>query len=349
LLLTEEFEKFILSSASGRRLTASGKRIGAGTIDQYRQVYKLLQQFETKQQTRFRIQLLYRHSKRQLQQEKNYWQRFYRKFLQYLYKERGCYDQYAGSVCKGIKVLFRYLAIEKGLPTGEYYKTFRVPQGQLKPVVLTPAQLRWLITDEQFTSQLRPSLQRTKDLFVFGCTTGLRYADLMRLKRTDLQYLPEGGVCLSLPTGKTGAVVQIPLPDYALSITEKYKRKSGRYLLPRLANSNFNLQIKEVIRLAGWDHPLPRLRQRQGRLQEVRNREGGCWRFYEHITAHTMRRTAITTLLLLGVDENSVRQLSGHAPGSREFYRYVALVQDYLNDRVKKAQARLISGEGVLG
>jgi integrase len=171
----------------------------------------------------------------------------------------------------------------------------------------------------------------------------------MRLKRTDLQYLPEGGVCLSLPTGKTGAVVQIPLPDYALSITEKYKRKSGRYLLPRLANSNFNLQIKEVIRLAGWDHSLPRLRQRQGRLQEVRNREGGCWRFYEHITAHTMRRTAITTLLLLGVDENSVRQLSGHATGSREFYRYVALVQDYLNDRVKKAQARLISGEGVLG
>lgn len=284
-----------------------------------------------------------------MQQEKNYWQRFYRRFLNYLYQERGCYDQYAGSVFKVIKVLFRYLATEKGLPTGEYYKNFRVPQGQLKPVVLTPAQLRWLITDEQFTSQLRPSLQRTKDLFVFGCTTGLRYADLMRLKRTDLQCLPDGGVCLCLPTGKTGAVVQIPMPDYALAITDKYKRKSGRYLLPRLANSNFNLQIKEVMRLAGWDQPLPKLRQRQGHLQEVRNRKGHCWRFYEHITAHTMRRTAITTLLLLGVDENSVRQLSGHAAGSREFYRYVALVQEYLNDRVKKAHARLISGEGVIG
>lgn len=55
-----------------------------------------------------------------------------------------------------------------------------------------------------------------------------------------------------------------------------------------------------------------------------------------------MRRTAITTLLMLGVPEMMVRRISGHAGGSREFYRYVCIVQDYLSTEVKKAQQRLI-------
>jgi len=58
-----------------------------------------------------------------------------------------------------------------------------------------------------------------------------------------------------------------------------------------------------------------------------------------------MRRTAITTLLLLGVNENAVRKISGHAAGSKEFYRYVILVQDYLNAQVKNAHLKLISNE----
>jgi len=58
-----------------------------------------------------------------------------------------------------------------------------------------------------------------------------------------------------------------------------------------------------------------------------------------------MRRTAITTLLLMGVDESSVRRISGHAPGSKEFYRYVVIIQDYLNASVKQAHYNLINGD----
>jgi len=42
-----------------------------------------------------------------------------------------------------------------------------------------------------------------------------------------------------------------------------------------------------------------------------------------------MRRTAITTLLIMGVPEAMVRKISGHAPGSKEFYKYVGIAQDY--------------------
>ena len=55
-----------------------------------------------------------------------------------------------------------------------------------------------------------------------------------------------------------------------------------------------------------------------------------------------MRRTAITTLLILGVPEIVVRSVSGHAPGSKEFYKYVSLAQSYLNKEVKNAHQKLI-------
>ena len=56
-----------------------------------------------------------------------------------------------------------------------------------------------------------------------------------------------------------------------------------------------------------------------------------------------MRRTAITTLLMLGVDEQVVRKVSGHAPGSKEFYKYVAIAQTYMDHQVKIAFERLTS------
>ena len=76
---------------------------------------------------------------------------------------------------------------------------------------------------------------------------------------------------------------------------------------------------------------------------ELKNKHGKGFRFCDHITAHTMRRTAITTLLLLGVEENMVRTISGHSPGSKEFYKYVALVQNYLNQQVIYAHDKLLN------
>jgi len=49
-----------------------------------------------------------------------------------------------------------------------------------------------------------------------------------------------------------------------------------------------------------------------------------------------MRRTAITTMLSLGVPEAVVRKISGHAPGSKEFYRYVQWAQSYQDAETEK-------------
>mgnify|MGYP003551327649 FL=1 len=78
-------------------------------------------------------------------------------------------------------------------------------------------------------------------------------------------------------------------------------------------------------------------------MQEIKSKTGGSWLFYQHITAHTMRRTAITTLLMMSVPENIVRKISGHAPASKEFYKYVSIAQEYLNHEVKNAYEKLLA------
>jgi hypothetical protein len=45
---------------------------------------------------------------------------------------------------------------------------------------------------------------------------------------------------------------------------------------------------------------------------------------------------------MLGVPEAIVRKISGHAAGSREFYKYVNIAQDYLSCEVKTAYKKLL-------
>lgn len=54
-----------------------------------------------------------------------------------------------------------------------------------------------------------------------------------------------------------------------------------------------------------------------------------------------MRRTAITTMLDLGMDEINVRQISGHAPGSVEFFKYVKYNQKKVDDQLDLVYQKL--------
>ncbi|MFZ1451819.1 MAG: site-specific integrase [Ferruginibacter sp.] len=341
IYVSEYFRQFIKASVSGRRLTASCKKITEGTITNYYYAQKLLLEFETRSGNPLRIQLLHRASMRTLQKEKNYWARFYMQFSVFLYKDKGYYDNYVHNIFKILKSFFNYLQTEKGFSVGNYHKSFRVPLQKTAPVVLQPERLQYLIADETFEASLNPYLKRAKDIFVFGCTVALRVSDLMNLQKKNIVYSGDD-IYLKLVTQKTGTEVKIPLPGYAVEIIKRYKVKAGKYILPRLSVTNINIQIKKLIEKAGWNYPLTKALSKPGKLTEVKSENGKGWCFHQHITAHTMRRTAITTLLILGVPELIVRKISGHAPGSKEFYRYVSVAQDYMNQEVRIAYKKLL-------
>ncbi len=342
LVLTEQLRQFIKASATGKRRTASGKKISCGTISNYRYVLRLIIEFEKRNQLQLRIQLLHRASLRMMQREKNYWSRFFKQFSVFLYRDKKYYDHYVFNVFKIIKTFFNYLQHEKGYVTGNFHKSFKVPLQQSTPVVLSPDQLRFLITNEEFIHSLSPLLKKIRMIFIFGCTVGLRVSDLMKLRKSNL-IKTDSGTLLTLFTEKTGSEVRIPLPEYALEIIDCNKRKAGNYLLPKFSIANLNIQIKKLIQKAGWDYPIPRNISYKGKMEEIKTDTGETWPFYKHITAHTMRRTAITTLLILGVSEHVVRKISGHAPGSKEFYKYVNIANDYLNQEVRNAYRKLVA------
>ena len=185
LELIPQFDRFIKASRSGRRLTPSGKKITKGTIRNYSYVYKLIEEFESTSGSKLRVQLLHRASLRILQREKNYWNRFFVNFSKFLYTEKGYHDNYVSNVFKGLRTFFNYLQKEKGYIIGNYHRSFKIPAQQPMPIVLIPEQLNFLITNKEFELSLNPYLRRAKDICVFGCTVGLRYSDLMKLKKKE--------------------------------------------------------------------------------------------------------------------------------------------------------------------
>src|SRR5262245_35891882 len=86
------FEKFIRDSSSGRRVQKSGKRLRAGTVQNYRYLLKLLNDFTQRKKFTLRIRSALRLNKREFAQEKKYWKNFYREFTDYLYNDLGCFD-----------------------------------------------------------------------------------------------------------------------------------------------------------------------------------------------------------------------------------------------------------------
>jgi integrase len=334
------FAGFIADSAAGRRNKFGGKSLGHRRLWQYRHVLGLIKQYKELSNAKLLIQLPVRNGTACVQSQIRYWQRFHRLFTRFLYTTRGYCDNTVAGIFRVIRSVFNYLVHSKGLPVGGYSQEFTVTAAQHHPVVLLPEQVHQLIYDQQWYNELPPHLKRVRNIAAVGCTTGLRFTDLMNLQRKHL-HQAAGQYYLRLQAHKTNTELCLPLPSYCVEIMLHYSRQRGGYLLPRLSNTNLNLQLKKLGRAAGWTEPTPRYRHVRGRRKEVKHTNGQPYRFYEHITAHTLRRTAISTLLMLGVTEAVVRTISGHAPGSREFYRYVKLAQSYTNTQVWSAHERL--------
>lgn len=332
------FEEFLQASKSGKRLKRDGGALSKGTIESYSFVLREVKLFEEWTGQKLRLRIINRLNARQLAIEKRYWERFYRKYTDYLYA-KGSFDNYVGVHIKVLKTFFAYLKTEKLLAIGDFYKGFYIRSENVPIIVFTQDQLKYLISNEAFEESLPPYLRRTKDLMVFGSTVGLRYSDLTKLTKRNIEKV-NGVAYLKVRSQKTKTETVIKLPDYAIQITRKYKHLPT--LLPVISKARMNKNIKELCERAGWNHTVGKSRSRKGLSRNV-TIEGEPARFCDLVTTHTMRKTAITTLLILGVPEQVVRKISGHAPGSKEFYRYVHYSQHYVDSQIQFGMERFNS------
>ena len=103
---------------------------------------------------------------------------------------------------------------------------------------------------------------------------------------------------------------------------------------------NLNLYIKKLLELGGLVQEVAVTRERRGiPIDVLKNNK--TFRFCDGASTHTMRRTAITTMLCLGMPEQLVRKISGHSPGTKDFFRYVEWAQVYLDQEADKVWSLL--------
>ena len=336
----EEFENFIKASQKGKRTKQNGTKILEGSVRKLTVTYKTLKDFSELKGFALRPRIIKQTNKREVASQKNYWNKFYQKFSDYLYYDLNCYDNYTGSIMKDIRTFFNYLITEKNISIGNYHKKFYIYKEDIEIITLQPDQLNFLIHDKLFEKTLSKILLEIKDIFVVGCTVALRYSDLTDLKPANLE-VQNGLWYLKVQSKKTKTYTRIKLPAYVIEIFRKYKNK--KRLLPFYNLVRLNLYLKILCEKACWTEEKIKTRQKKGNaivLYKDKSKKIH-YRFCDHISSHTMRRTAITTMLSLQMPEHLVRKISGHAADSKEFHKYVAIAQNYLDTETDKVFEKL--------
>ena len=326
------FRQFIKEMQTGKRLKPDGKRVREATVNTYLYTYKLLIRFHEEKDFNLFIQPITKNFKEQGELRK-YWKSFYFKFTDFLFKDLNHHDNYVGHVIKCIRTFFNYLNKEKDQNIGNFHLSFYPPKEEISIIALNPTQLNYLIYDKDLQLTLNKRLAKIKDMFVFGCTVCLRVSDLLNLHQQNLFF--EQDTCyLRVYSQKTNKFTSIKLPDYAIQIINKYKSKTRR-VFPKISYFQFNDSLKELGRFLKYDEVIVKTRNKRGVPYVIYKDPINKKHFTlsDLITTHTMRRTGITNMLRLGIPDYLVRKISGHSPNSKEFYRYVQLAQNFLDEK----------------
>lgn len=133
-------------------------------------------------------------------------------------------------------------------------------------------------------------LNQVRDIFLFSCFTGLAYADVKKLKRSEICVGIDGENWIFTQRKKTETPSRIPLLPFAQNIVEKYKDHPkclhADLVLPVHSNQKMNAYLKEIADLSGIN---------------------------KNLTFHIARHTFATTVTLSnGVPIESVSKMLGH-------------------------------------
>lgn len=194
------------------------------------------------------------------------------------------------TIAKHMKHLKRYinLAINKDLFDLQRYpfRKYKIKYIDSKRGHLTPEELNKL---EVLNLGSRSTLQRSLDIFLFSCYTGLRFSDVVSITKDNF-HLIDDKLWLVYSSVKTDVSVRLPLcllfEGKSIPIYERYvNNQKTLFNIPLSSNSNVNKHLKRICQLA---------------LLEKK------------VSFHTARHTNATLLLYNGANITTVQKLLGH-------------------------------------
>lgn len=158
-----------------------------------------------------------------------------------------------------------------------------------------------------------------RDLFVFGCLTGLRFSDFSTIQPEDVR----NGM-LYKKQDKSDRWVVIPLKDEAYRIfVDQFHHN-----MPVICNGVFNRRIKEIAKLAGIVQTI-KFSHKKGNKDVVVAKPKFAW-----VTSHTCRRSFCTNEFLAGTPIDLIMKISGHK-SLRDFYKYIRITPEEAGQKIK--------------
>jgi site-specific recombinase XerD len=176
--------------------------------------------------------------------------------------------------------------IKNGWLSKDPFSGFKMTKRDVDRSALTATELQ-IIKDKAFDIE---RLAIVRDIFVFCCFTGLAYADIKKLRRSEIGVGIDGENWIFTSRQKTETSSRIPLLPTTLELIQKYKDhpqclQNGR-LLPVLSNQKMNSYLKEI---------------------------GDACGISKNFTFHIARHTFATTVTLEnGVPIETVSKMLGH-------------------------------------
>ena len=152
-----------------------------------------------------------------------------------------------------------------------------------------------------------PRLERAKDMFLFGCFTGLSYIDIKTLTPEHFEKDSAGRKWIKKRRIKTGILSRIPLLPIAKLILDKYK--GGKKLLPIQDPADINKYLKDIAILCGIN---------------------------KRICFHTSRHTFASTVTLANnISLEVVSKMLGHT-NTRMTAHYAKLIDKCIGEQMDK-------------
>lgn len=178
------------------------------------------------------------------------------------------------------------ICLKNGWLPRDPFLGYKMSKREIERPYLTSDELA-LISSKNFNIT---RLDQVRDIFLFCCYTGLAYADVKKLTRSEISIGIDGEKWIFTHRQKTDSATRVPLLPPAITMLDKYKDhpqciNEGR-LLPVLSNQKMNGYLKEIADLSGIS---------------------------KKMTMHTARHTFATTVTLTnGVPLETVSKMLGH-------------------------------------
>ncbi len=189
------------------------------------------------------------------------------------------------------------------------FLSFKMAKKEVEREVLNEIQLK-KISEERFQAE---RLGLVRDIFLFCCYTGLAYADIQKLKQTEIIKGSDGDLWVIAKRQKTNVTSRVPLLKPALEIIERYKdhpqciRKG--IVLPVLSNQKLNSYLKEIADSCG---------------------------IHFNLTFHIARHTFATTVTLSnGIPIETVSKMLGHR-NLKTTQHYAKILDKKISDDMKR-------------